>query len=206
MNFSLYAIFFIVGVEVTDFDGKVSQYLQLHSAEIEYKVNGPLVFAVEEVNSKGIACGVLAISVFKSTTVADICDTYGKVVRIKSGLIYEIVARDAKVIDLIDDDHKYIIDSYSTDDNEFYIWVKFIGDSPPERRHRSLVIKVKNGQTLNDVGMKIVSTIKLENRLVADDFQYSIDGKSVNKDHVIAKPVGPKSMLMFLLNMNQNNN
>lgn len=214
MNFQFYALFFVIDAEVTNFRGTVSHYLKSHSITIEYKVVDRSTFDVLEVNRTGNAVGVKSISISKSTTVGDICDAcgstkYAQVVRMKDGLIHGIVARNTKVIRLIDDGHTYRMDNYSTsifditDKNAFHVCVKFIGDASAGRQRTPLLVKIKNGQPLQVIGLRLFNLFTMSNMSVVNDFQYSIDGKFVNKDQKIEEPKDPKSIPVVLLNMNQ---
>lgn len=211
-----YAVRFLchTGVEITGFKGTVAQYLKEHSANVEYKVIDRSTLHVQEVNSKGIANGVHPIPINKSTTIGQICDTYGskhaQVVKMKDGLIQGVVARDTKAAKLVNDGYAYRIDLYPTsaysksDDDMFHVCVKFIGDSSADRRQTPLLVKLKKGDTLNTVGMKVIGNLGMTNIRAANDFQYSIDDKFMKKEHILDGPEDPESIPVVLLNMNEN--
>lgn len=203
----------VIGAEITRFKGTVSQYLKSHSTTIDYKVIDRSVLDVLVVNSNGYSGGVQSIPINKSTTVGDICDGFeskhAQLVKMKEDVIDEIVARNTKAIKLVDDGHAYRIDLYSTsfgctDENDmFHVCVKFMGDSPPERQKTPLLLKMKNGQTLNVIGLQLIHLLHMTNVKAYTDFQYSIDGKFAKPDHALVEPNDPKTIPVVLLNLNQ---
>lgn len=207
-------VFSVTGVEITNFKGTVSEYLESHSPNIVYKVVDRSKLHVQEVNRKGIAGGVRSIPIKKSTTIGQICDEFrskhAQVVKIKNGLIQEVVASDTKAADLVDDGYAYRIDLYPTaihltdDDDTFNVCVKFMGDSPEGRLKVPVLVKYKSGHTLNSIGFQVFSLLGMTNMDDVNDFQYSIDGKFIAKEHVLNKPIDPESIPVVLLNMNQN--
>lgn len=206
--------FYVTGIEVTRFKGTVLQYLESHSANVEYKMIDRSTFLVQEVNSKGIAVGVHSIPIQKSTTIGLICDEFeskhAQVVKMNDGIIQGVVPRDTKAAKLVDDGYAYRIDVYRTSlylpigDDTFHVCVKFIGNSPTERLQTPLLVKVKSGQTLNVIGLQIFSILGMANMNDIKNFQYSIDEKFAKKEHVLDKPKDPESIPLVLLNMNQN--
>lgn len=170
------------------------------------------MFDFKEVNSKGIDCGVYSVSVDKSTTIGDICAKFDskhkQVVRMKDGLIHGIVASGTKAVKLIDDGCTYRLDLYPTsrllsDENTFHVCVKFIGNSPAERLQTPLLVKVKNGKTLNAIGLHLVDILGILNVAVVRNFQYFIDDKYVQNDSMLFEPESPESIQVVSLNMYQ---
>lgn len=187
-------------------------YLQSYSANVEYKVVDRSTLQVLEVNSKGIANGVHTIPITKSTTVGEICDGYQSnhalMVQMKNGLIHAVVARDTKAAKLIDDGHSYRIDLYQispyiSGNDTFYVCVKFVGNSPEERKQTPLLMKIKNAQSFNCIGMQIFSLLGMSNMQAIKGFQYSFADKFVQKEQVLQKPDDPESIPVVLVNTNQ---
>lgn len=204
----------VTGFDITRFKGTVSQYLKSHTTNIVYKVIDRSMLHVQVVNIKGIAGGVEAIPIKKSTRIGEICDSYGskyaQVVQIKKGLIQGIVARDTKAADLVDDGYAYRIDLYPTTtshlpdgDEALHVCVKLIGDSPPERLKTPVLVKLQRGNTLNSIGFHVYSLLGMTNMKALNNFKYSLDGKFVGKDHILNKPENPELIPVVLLNMNQ---
>lgn len=204
---------FVIGQKITKFGVTVSQYLNSYSVNIEYKVVGWSMFEYQEVNNKGIDCGVVSQEINKSITVGDICaqhdSKHKQVVRMKDGLIHGIVAPGTKAYKLIGDGYTYRIDLYpvsqscQNEEDTFHVCVRFIGNSSTERKKTPLLVKVKNGNTLYAIGLHLISIFGILNLQVLDDFQFFIDGKPVQREHKLIAPENPESIQVISLNMSR---
>lgn len=209
MSLSLCALSLSLGAEITGFDGTVSEYMNSHSTKIEYKVIDVLNVLV--VDSKGYSGGVQSIPINRSTTVGDVCDSFeskhAQLVKMKDDVIDEIVARNTSANKLVDDGHAYRIDLYSTsfastnESDMFHVCVKFVGDSPLERRKTPLLQKIENGQTLNVIGLQLINAVPIENAAAYNKFQYYIDGEFAKPDHALIKP--NETIPVVLLDLNE---
>lgn len=119
---------------------------------------------MEQVDKNGISYGVRVFDIDATTTIGDICAMYDskntQVVKIKNGRILGVVASNTTVAALIDDGYSYRLDEYKSSDchpgdDKFYVCVKFIGNSPAERKQTPLLIKIQNGGTTHSVGLHV---------------------------------------------------
>lgn len=166
---------------------------------------------MQVINQNGINCDVRLFAYDESTTIHLICMEYeigyAQVVKMKDGLIRGIVTPSTKVIELIDDGYSYRLDLYNgsisgPNNDQINICVKFIGDSPAERKKTPLLVKIPNGNALYTIGYHLARLFNFNVRDVPN-FEYSIDGKCVKKDYVPVKPKDPEVVLVVSLDTKQ---
>lgn len=206
--------FSFIGDEISDSNITVSQYLKHNSPNIEYMVIDQSKFQMQDVMSSGINCGMITVAIDESTTIGDICTQYGnaRVLRMKDGLIRAIVPFNTKVTELITDSYVYRLERCQTTNQpyDFDVCIRFIKDSPAERVETPLLIKLRNGDTLQTLSLNIMGI--LANSRANDlfktmkQFEFFIDGKPIPGDYVFVRPDDPEFIQVISLNMNQKRN
>lgn len=191
----------------------MSQYLKSNSLIIRYIDRS--IFSWKEVDRTGVIRGDRSIKIDESTTVGDILALYkqskfAQVVKMSNGRIDQVVEPSTKVVQLIADGHIYRVDQYKHTDamiiegaDTFNVCVKFIGDSPQERLQTPLLLKVSNGARISTIGYHVASLIPGLHPMKIQEFQYQVDGKSVGKEYLLAKPKDSKKIQVVSLDMKQ---
>lgn len=168
-------------------------------------------FHMQDVNARGMQCGVISTAFNESTTIGDICAQYEpkwtRVLRMKDGLIRSIVPPNTKVVKLIEDGYGYRLDrpKSASHPKEFHICVKFIGDSPADQLRTPLLINVRNGDTLNAISLKVLGIVGNTKDLMRamEQFEFFIDGKPLPKYYTFNQPNNTNFIQVVSLNMNQ---
>lgn len=204
-----------IGNAIIDFKQTVAQYLKSnHSATITYSPKiDKSTFNCQVVDNNGTMCSFKSFDINDSTTIGDICADFEsectQVVKIKNGLIHQIVAPSTKIIDLIHDGYSYRIDQYEhtvikTDKDYVTVCVIFVGDSPPEQQRTPLLINLPSGSHMYDIGYQVIHILGgYCTHKALRNFQYRVDGKSVDKRSVLVKSDNPEVIQIVSLDMNE---
>lgn len=122
----------------------------------------------------GLLNDVVKYPISESTTVNDILLHYKttsedyRMVKIKDGIIHEIVNQNTKATELLEDEiFEYRLDAYrakswcSNSSDTFHVCVRFIKDCPEERLIRPILLEVEENTTLHSFAMRMASQIEI---------------------------------------------
>lgn len=194
----------------------MAQYTNVESNHDTIEYINPSKFIYEDVDSHGYMCELKSIKVDGTMTVDDICGTHSKhtrMVQMKNGEIHRIVPPTCHAVQLIDDGYKYRVDQYKhtligAGEDAVNICVKFIGNSPQERKKTPLVLKIGKDLGFYSIGYHVQG---MGLGLQPDEVKnilYSIDGECVHSNQslngyyeTVCKPNDPDFIQIISLEM-----
>lgn len=196
----------------------MSKFRKSNSLNIEYETEDDRHLELQRVSRKGLEVCKFFYPISNSTTIEEICEksaaSSSRILKMKDGAIFGIVAPEVKAIDLLTDEFEYRLDEcgkiWDAKKDPFFICVRFVKNCPKERLNIPLLVEADHGDSLWGLGLRVIQQMGATDMNILNDLEFEGDcivhdpngSATPAQSSLIVKPKDPQTIPVILLNMN----